>query len=390
MSIVNRLKKQFLTDFGVIAGLCLLCVVYFWISSKRSIGWEISGATEKLVSEERIVSENVFVYEKGQLELEDSTILFDPSYDNHIGLHLEGESSLILNGSRIESPDFQYFVYAVGMDDKSPEITIRDSVVTEHAGIYLYSRTKFNAEDSTIEELQMHDRVHASLKNSKVYPVFFSDRKEVYRDLSAGDSISMEMESNSGWVVDLDDCEVWGYQIDLFEGDSVEIVDSEDIVLSIHPGEDWDESFVLEVPTGEKSSGEVMDLGFDLSWENTGFDMLNIYIENGGEYKVAGSRINEAVVSENGSLELSDLVLHCNLCFARGSSELLFSEVVVEIEDDTEPRLLITGNAEVTILDSNIENLQIVIMDEGSLVITNSEYDEDKIENQGSGSVEFD
>lgn len=390
MSFSGRLKKQFLTDFVVIIGILILLVIFVWISGKQPVGWEISGATEKLVGEERTVSENIFIYESGSLELEDSTILFSLDYDSNLGLHLEGDSSLVLHGSRIESPEFQYFIYAVGLDDKSPQIKITDSVITDHAGIYLYNRTKFEVEGSTIEEFQMHDRVHATLKNSKIYPVFFSDRKEVYSDLAAGDNISMEMESNSGWTMSLDDCEVWGYQIDILHGNNIEITDSRDIVLSVHLDGDSEEESILDVPTDQESSGEMSNLGFDLLWENTVFEMLNVYVENGGEYKVVNSQINEFVLSESGVLELSDLVLHCNLCSVDDTATLLLSGVDVIPESDTEPRLLITGSSNVTITDSNIENLQIIVMDGGHLTLINSEYDEDKIENRGTGTIDFD
>ncbi|MEA3357373.1 MAG: hypothetical protein U9Q67_02965 [Patescibacteria group bacterium] len=387
----KSLKKQFILDGAVILLIIIGSVIFVLVTKKSAIGWEIKDSTQKLSNEEKEVSENVVIYKGGNLEMENSTLTLLPVYDNEIGVFVAGDSYLSLEDSKIESEEFQFFVSANPGEDTSPEIILEDSEICGHSGIYLQNRTKFYAKDSIVEELHLRDDVKAELVNSNVYPVLFSDSDETYTELSAGDDITYKLESEKGWILDMTGCEVWGYQIDIYDGNNITVVDSSDLVLSLHSPGNLGEKLELssQLTDSEPSDGELDEFGAKFSWQNTIIDMMNVYVESGDEVSVENNLVNEADVSDEGVLNMSNLTAHCNLCSATDSSELLFENVEIVIDEDTKPTLTISGNANVQISNSDITELTIIVMGNGNLTITDSEYNEDNIDNLGQGSIIF-
>ncbi len=387
MAILESYKKQFMRDGLIIVVVILGLFIFAWWKGRSLPGWEIKDE-ERIEGSEEKVEESIFIHDGGSLTLDDATLTFLPGTHNSLGMSVSGDSRVELTDSRIDSEEFQYFIFAGEEDDKSPEIKIEDSTVTDHSGIYLHNRSKFEAINSTIEELQMHDRSRASLAGSKIYPVFFSDEKEVYEGLSAGEDIDLEIEAEEGWKLSLENCEVWGYQIDIYEDNDVTIKESKDVVLSFHsPGELGDDVDVNLAEILANASGEFDKLGFELVWENTQFDMINYYGIGSDSVKFSGGLINELTSEDEAEISLNSTDLYCNVCVAQQDSVWELDGVTVKVDEDQEPILILNGNAEVTIRNSDIRELSIIMMGNSNLTLENCQLDEEKIENEGKGEL---
>lgn len=378
----KRFRRQIMMDAVVIGLIILGGIIFYFIASRKKSGWEITKGEEILSGEEKEVLSSILIYDGGKLKIEDSTVSIVSEYDNQFGILIGGDSLLELNDSLIESDGFQYQVMSESRDGKSPKIKLKDSVITDHSGIVLRARTRFEADDSKVEELQMRDRSKAQLKKSKVYPVLFSDKREHYKDLSAGEKVDLDLESNMGWQLKLDDCEVWGYQIDLFKDDDIKVSDSKDIVLSVHSSGDLEEEYLLNIPIGKTGEGEFTDMGINFEWENTKFDMLNLYVNGGDRLKVESSMVNELDVADQSRAVLENLDLVCNLCSVYESSDMRLRNVTVVVPEDEIPTLTVWSDSQVEIEDSDVSELKIIIYG-GTVTIKNSKYDERKIREKG-------
>lgn len=384
----KRTKRQFIADSVVIIVILIGALIFVGISSLTLSGWDIKGKDEVLSGEEKIVNSNVYIRKGGSLSLEDSTLVISSTYSNEFGILLEGDTRLTINGSRIEGDEFQYYISSgADKDGKSPKIDVYDSVITDHSGIYLRNRSRFEAEDSTIEELHLQDAVHAELTNSKVYLVV-SNEDEEYEGLEAGEEIDMDMESDSGWDLKMDDCEVWGYQLELIKGNDVKVRNSSDIVYSLHTPGDLEDTVDLDFSyVGDVSSGSITNLGFDLMWESTQIDMINVYVNGSDSITASHGTLNEIDVFDEGALLAEEMEIFCNICDVENFAKVHLRNVTIAVDDDQDPLLIVQDYGEVVIEGSDVRELRIILQGNSTLKLIDSQYNKNKIDNRGSGEV---
>lgn len=400
MAFWERIKKGFIRDSIIFVVLVGAVFLYLYLSGKMALGWEIKKKEKVLDNEEKEVTESVLVYKGGTLTLKDSTLLFDSSYDNEFGLYVAGDGKLELDDSLIDGEDYKYFFSAEEYDGKSPTVKVKDSDIAGHSGIYVSGRTKFEAQSSNLYDLFISDRARVELKESKVFPTFSSEKNEKYEDLVKGEGVSYELKSKQGWRLEMENCNVLGYGIEVYEDDDIKVLNSEGVVLALHipstsPDTDDDEEAEdkdleerdISVDTGTSSSGSLDDLGFELSWENTIVDKLDLHLNNESRVKTENSRIRNFSLDDNSYLKLRSLELDCFLCGALGNSELLLDSIVVPESGGESPILVISSGSKVRIENSDVKELRIFLLDGASVTILNSEYDEDKVIEFGEGSV---
>ena len=389
MSISQRIKKQALADGGVVLGIVVVGALYLWISSNNLPGWDIRKKNVTVDAEEKTVQSNVYVRQGATLKLRDSTLLIDSLYDSGYGVFVTGDSRLELQDSSITGGDYSYSISTTVVDGKSPAISILDSSLEKCDGVFLSGRSAFSARNSEIGMVIIQDNVRADIMTSVVNITFVSDTAEQFTDIHGGDKITKDIVSESGWRLKLTDAQVLGYRFMLDEGDELDITESTDIAFSfVSPGDlqnavTNDLSFV-----GSPSDGTVDNLGFDLVWSDTEVADVSLYGNGTDELQFTHGIIRTAEVRDTSVVSLTDAQLECHTCMVTDEGTLTLSSVSIQPYRDKEPVLLVRGLGHVIIEDSDIRTLKIVMIDKGTVVLRNSQYEESLIENVGDGSFD--
>jgi hypothetical protein len=380
LAIKDTLKKQFLFDVIVIGVIIVVVIVAFLISRSGSVGWEIEKKSETVQDEGRTISENVYVHNKGNLEIISSTITFD--LESEISIWLEGDVSLDIDDSVLKSSGNTYTYSLYAEDGKSPTMTVKNSDLIDHYGIFLQDNSKLESENSILGRVVMIDNSVANIKNSEVYLTLDSDKKEEYSGLSAGLSKNFQLESREGWVINLEDSEVTGYRINIDEGDEVFIHDFSDVSMLFSISRGDNENFLTLPSLSTQSSGSLDDLGFSMIWEDSKFEGFGFVLED-SSIKVQNTAIEDILLTDS-ELEVRESSIDCTLC------SILDSTFDVNTATFT-PNIQIYayGGSKLEISNSDIQNIKISLYGSSELILKNCQYKESNIENFGEGSIEI-
>ncbi|MDD3661503.1 MAG: DJ-1/PfpI family protein [Candidatus Dojkabacteria bacterium] len=398
MSVFQRLKKQAAVDFVVILAIVLAGVGFIWYSGQNLPGWDIKGTEELMENEERELASNVYVRNRGALTLRDSELIIDGEYDRQYGLYLGGDARLTLDGSTVSGDEYRFTFSSTAEDGTSPEISITDSEISRHVGMFLYNRTHLTAQDSQLGAVHVRDDVRVNVSRSDFLPVLYPREREVLSGLIPGESVTREIGSESGWELSMTECSVDAYTFSLFRDYELEIADSSGVRFSFYSPGDLGVEREIEIPyagSGVASSGQMMEeeLGFDLKWNNTVVDSVSMTTTGTDSVRVSGGTVGAVQAIDDSRLEVAGSALLCTECIVSGTAQLVLDGITVPVTEggaDETRYLFIHDFSEAQIKNSDIRDLHVVLFGSSKLVITGSQVNEDQIENLGNGTVSID
>ncbi|MDZ7373863.1 MAG: hypothetical protein ONB23_07810 [candidate division KSB1 bacterium] len=269
------------------------------------------------------------VVRNAALEVENSHLTLELPYDEAHSIRILGRSEVRVSKSRIESQPYQFYVECRSLPSGSPKVVSREAEWLNHAGIRLYGSSIFAAEGGEVAELQMHDRSQAYVRKAYVYPVFFPGSGPFHlAGLRLGDSVCLDVVGPSGWRFRADSCAITGYHVDIPEGCTLQIVDSEGIGISLHstghePRVTYLSSLTSEVPRSFGFSA----FGASVEVVQSQIATLNIYVVGSDTVVVRDCVVNEAQTDGSAVLSLIGGQCYYDLVQARDASTLLLEEV---------------------------------------------------------------
>lgn len=376
MPEATRFKRQLKIDGIVIFGIILGIVALTAWSSRNLAGWDIKGREESLEGEERQVDSNVYIRSGAVLSLTDSQITIDSTSDNQFGVFVNGDSSLKMEDSDVESTGYRFFVIGSTDSGKSPEIVMESSRLRGLSSLYLRDRTKLEMRDSEVYELHMQDDAHASLTRTAVIPVLYAQGSQAYTGLKSGQSITLAIESNSGWRLDMEECKVDAVKIALLPDDSVTLADSGSIVLFlVTPGNLRDEAVIDLSEVEGITAGKIEGLGSEVTWGATVIDAVGISVTGTDVVSISNGLVEDVMADDESAVTLSALRIWCPGCMVSGDAAVVFDGITVEARENQRVMMRIEDTANVTFRNSDIRGMKIEVRDTAVLRIENSQYD---------------
>ncbi|MBN2100783.1 hypothetical protein JW710_02725 [Candidatus Dojkabacteria bacterium] len=389
MAFVEKIKKTFSRDLIVIAVIVVLALVLATILGRKSYEWTISNR-EKLVSgEEILIGRSVIVSKGGKLVFDDSEVLIDAEDYDLLGFYVSGDSDLEIKKSTIDGDDSFFSIISTKEDNSSPSITVEDSKLENNLGIYLADRSELEAKDSDLGKVLLHDKSKADITGSTLIPVFVSDGEEKIKDLQPGDDVDYLFDSNEGWSLNLEECDIDEYQIMLKRNADVELMNSKNVILGLifESEEDDDTEYNVDIPISQDTGSYSQD-DYSIKWSSSWIQGLNIVSKLYSNVSVVSTPVREMELSEYSKVKFEDLSLSCDVCMVGEYAEAEFDNISIEkIAGD--PTLIVYGRSKVVFKDSDIRTLHIILKDAAALELENCQYDNENIDEYEQSSVEF-
>ncbi|MBN1618011.1 hypothetical protein JW887_01550 [Candidatus Dojkabacteria bacterium] len=377
--IPDNFKRHAITDIVVVL-LIIVGMVLFGLLYSPDLGWEIAKGQEKISNEDKIISENVLIYDKGSLMIEDSSVSIDSKADNLFGFFVEGDTKLKIVNSSITSENFRYFFSLSQRDDKNPQIEIKNSSIKDNSWITLNNRSKLTAYDSEIGEVRVYGNSIVYIEDSTLIPAFSSDEKETFKDLKSGENIDMQLESESGWKFESKSSNIPFYKILMAKGNDVNIVDSSYVVVSfLVNGLLADEKEINLSEIFDSNNGSFDDLGSDLSWQNSNILMAEFLLRGDDSLILNDGSIGQIYIYDDSNLGINKSKLYCDECIISGSAEVTFDDIKFEMFDGYSNKIQVFDNSILTIKNSDLSNTTIELYGKSRLVLQNVEFDESNI-----------
>jgi hypothetical protein len=387
MSLGKKYKKRLKNDLLVVLVILLAVFLFGWISNRQAI-WSIK-------KEQKIIAENLEIKKtinlKGNLIVDGSDLVFLPEYSGHLGMILEGDALLDLSDSKIDSVDYKWSFSSFGADGQNPVINLQNSELAEHTRLKLYDGSKLTAKDSEIGQVMLLNYAKLEAANSKITPYLFSDKSEKYEGLNSGDDVSLEFKSNQGWQIELDECEVDAFWINVKPGDDINISNSTDVILNIGIPDTVEISeggaSKIDIITNDQADGEVEIADFDISWDETTFKYINYDISSGDSFDIKNSDIGTLSVANSTTLNLSDLNISCISCLLQDKSHINMQNVDFTGKEGRE--LVIDSQSVIKVAKSNLTGLKIRVLGKSQLRLTDTKISNELLEVEDGSKVFF-
>lgn len=298
----------------------------------------IDATTEEYKDTTLDVAGNVIIKNGGKLILDNCKLNIIGSYDEEFAVLISDTSSLeTKNSTVIRGKDYQ-----IGVSVRnSASISFTDTVVTNHLGIGAWDSSMIVANDSNIEEIQVHDTAKVTLNGGEeIYPVFFFNDGQIgeLRDLKTDEPVTRTIEVSEGWKLEFVGTVMNGYQIDVEDrGTEVTLVNCEGITASVHTPGDLDTAASLSnVTTGSTAkSGSYAGLGPEITYTDTVINLFNIYVGGNDSVIIDGGIVNEANTMESAELTIRNCQMEYNLLQAYDTSAITVENCSIEKEDDS-------------------------------------------------------
>lgn len=382
MVIFKTFKKSLVTD-GIVVGIIIVAVLLFaWISGSGSVGWEIEKGRESVENDEREISENIYIHNGGELEIKGSSLIFDS--EDELSIWVEGNGDLTISDSTVDTDEAHYSISAYGENGDTPSLEFIDTSVFGHLGIFLRDNSNLESENSNIGRLIMMDRSDANITGTTTFLILDSEREENYSDLTIGEEVDLEIESREGWKMKAENSSIEGYQINIDDGDNVEINNSSgiDILFNLVGVGENGENFSLPTPS-VNSTGETEAFGYKLSWIDTTFNKFGFVLDD-SVVSVSDNNIGDILLTGGSQMTIVDSDIDCFICNIFNSTMRLNRVFFIEEEEMT---INLFGSSSLEISDSDITNVNVILSGSSNLTLENCEYDDEKIENIGTGEV---
>lgn len=382
MSIIKKLGRKLLIDLAIVAGIILLGFIAVKVSQNSFV---------HQIKEDTIIEGGETEFDKNirltaQLKLIDTKVSLLPRFDNQFGILVEGDGELIVEDAEIKSKDYKSYIYTIAAEGKSPHISIKNSTFENIDTVNLTGDSTLDMEESVIGRLFLFNDSEAKVRTSSLSPYLISTKPEEYTNLETGENVSAEIKSNQGWIFKCEDCDIMSYVIRVGKDTDITVNKSSGVVLNVELSDDTSDA-VIDIPTGQVSSGSIDEAGFKLKWDETKFDKLSILQENGKALTVSKSDIFNAVISKTSTATFSNLNLLCNSCNVIKGSSLTLKDVVVKSGDG---ELVIGSGSTVKLVNSDLTNLNIELYGESTLIVdASSKIDEEKIEIDEKSEIKY-
>lgn len=394
MSLISRFKKQSLVDLGVVIVVILGAVAYLWYSGLRLPGWDINGKTINLKDETRTEQQDIFIRKQGRLTLDSAELVIASSEISPRNIYIEGASQLSLNESSIEAEEGSFVVSLFSDSKGSPRMSLKDSKLVLLESLFMYERSSLSLENSTIGPVYIREKSKVSASNSSLSLSLTVDNEDSFNDINSGVILNTTLESKLGWKIDLEDSTVQSFIFELYDGDQLNIRNSNQVELYLQSPGTLEDQFefnvndTLTVPTGEFNSE-----WFGIAWENTTFSYTSVLLRGSDSLRLTAPRVKQFSVGSTSNLELTGSTLLCNYCRINENGKVLLTSVSREqngTEDSSGQRIIVNGLGTLTVVDSDIRGMEIIVTAGGSLEIVNSQFDKDLITFESQGTYTID
>lgn len=390
MSILGRLKGQALFDGAIVFVIVTAVLIFVWASGSRNSGWEIEERVT-LDGEQRVESRDVFIHDNGSLALTDTSLVFKSSLLSPRGIFLDGSSKLSLDGSTIESENGQFIVTLFENEDKNPSMQMSDSMLKNCGGIFLKGRSSLKATRSQLGLVFLREKARLTLNQSQVALALTPGAEDVFAGLIPGEGKAMALSSVLGWKADIEASTIDMFRLELYENSTVTIQDSVDIALNFHTsGTLGDQLSIAGNLFKDSPSGEFRSEWFTIFWQNTTFSRLSLVGIGTDSVKIDNARIGDVKVSDTATIEMNGGTIACDSCTIAETGTVTISGTGVEMIPGSTPTLLVTGLGKLTIKNSDIRDLTIVVQAGGSIVLENCQINQDSIEFNSEGVYTID
>jgi hypothetical protein len=384
MGLKEKLKKRFLSDL-VVLGVIIFGVLIYNRIVQQQVYWKIK-RDKNIVGQNRTIEKQIWI--QSNFEVEDSTFNFATNHFEDLGVILEGDSSLKMTDSTFESDDYSWFLKSYEKDGLSPNIKITNSELKNHSRVELRGNTEFEAVNSTLDQVILFDKATANLKSTSFSPYFFSLTKESFENLTIGEEVDGNIESNNGWNLQWEDSAINEYFINLVQDNDITVKESEGIVLNMLI-EDFDNDLVIDIPTGQTTSGELQDFPFHFTWEKSNIKASIIEIQTGSKVDILNTYIRVLNIGNESVANLTNLQIGCYTCKINPGSTLKAQNVTVVKEPNKKfgQQILLIDDAKVVFKKSDLSDMQIKLDNGAELVLDDTQYDKNNIDKSKSSKI---
>lgn len=290
------------------------------------------------------IAETLTVEDGGELVLEDTVIRFAPEVEDTDAFVVRGHGRVQADHSRLESGSgLQWNLQA--MDDAVIELA--HTPATDHTGLRNYDRARFTASGADVEEVQVHDDATVRMDRGAAGYVVLFFTAGVDASYGAGDLVVGEGQrrtlavptgpSTSG-TLELDDADIYGWQLDLENDSKIAITGGEEIVLALHLT-DVVATVADDVTTNGPSTG-ALDFfaqgGPGFTYTDSAIASFNLYAAGACDLSFTGHiTVNEPNAEGTSKVAFGpDTTLFANLAQTYEQAEMIFDGVTLSVDGD--------------------------------------------------------
>lgn len=296
----------------------------------------------------------------GCLTLQDSTLVFSPAAEDTGSFVIQGNGCLNVVHSTLKSGN-----------DKQWNLTVKNtgsvsfaqlSKATNQSGLRFYDNSKLMADNSDVEEIQVHDSASLTVQNNaSAYIVAFftgsGSASFLNGEFAAGNGItrtlSIPTSGTTTGSISIANSNINGFQLDLQDKFNLSIAKATGVVLSLHLTDYVNNNFTSNITSAAPTSGTA---DFSASgnptfrWDNSQISMLNLYLDGASNLTWNGTTtMNEVNTLGSSSLTLNTNVsLWANLAQTYETSKMTLNSVTLLEDDSTHPSFTAADNSIIT------------------------------------------
>ncbi|RKP47588.1 hypothetical protein D7S89_15290 [Trinickia fusca] len=296
----------------------------------------------------------------GCLTLTNSTLVFSPAAEDTGSFVIQGNGCLNVANSTLKSGDDKQWNLTV-KNTGSVSFT-QSSLATNQSGMRFYDNSKLIADNSDVEEVQVHDSASLTLQNnaSAYIVAFFTGSGSASfpnGEFNAGNGVTRTISIPTGDTttgsISLSNANINGFQLDLQDTYNLSIANANGVVLSLHLTDYVNNNFTSNITSTAPTSGTVdfsASSNPKFTWNNAQISMLNLYLDGASNLTWNGTTtMNEVNTLGSSSLTLnSNVSLWANLAQSYESSKMTLNSVTLLEDDSTHPSFTATDNSVIT------------------------------------------
>jgi hypothetical protein len=290
------------------------------------------------------IADTLTVENGGELVLEDTVIRFAPEVEDTDAFVVRGDGRVHADHSRLESGSgLQWNLQAY--DDAVIELV--HTPATDHSGLRNYDRAQFIASSADVEEVQVHDDARVRMdRGAAGYMVLFftGGVAATYGEgeLVIGEgqrrTLAVPTGPSTAGTLELDDADIYGWQLDLENDSQIAIAGGEEIVLALHLT-DVVATVADDVTTNGPSAG-ALDFftqgGPGFTYTDSAIASFNLYAAGACDLSFTGNiTVNEPNAEGTSKVAFGpDTTLFANLAQTYEQAEMSFTGVTLSVDGD--------------------------------------------------------
>lgn len=299
----------------------------------------------------------------GCLTLTNSTLVFSPAVEDTGSFVIQGNGCLNVINSTLKSGNGKQWNLTV-QNSGSVSFT-QSSVATGHSGVRFYNSSKLTANNSNVEEIQVHDSASLTVQNNaSAYIVAF------FTGSGAASFLSGEFDAGSGITrtlsiptsdtttgsISISNANVDGFQLDLQNTFKLAIANANDVVLSLHLNNYVNNNFTSNITsaalvTTSGSADFSASANPKFTWTNSQISSVNLYLTGTSNLTWNGTTtMNEVNTLGSSSLTLNPNVsLWADLAQSYNTSSMTLNSVTLLQNASKHPSFTAMDNSIITI-----------------------------------------